>query len=673
MWLSRINWSPSDSILGDDMNNLGNDIRNWGGNVNGGGYTLYNCQIAGTGYLVDPTTTVGDLIVHGPGTPGALQRLAVGADGLTLVADHTQPLGVKWGTASGGLVDPTTTKGDLIVRGAAAPPTRLNVGLNGQVLMADSAQPLGIRWGTISGMSASGGDKQIQFNQAGAFGANAALNFDYTNARLGVGTATPAFKLDVAGDINTTGVFRVNGVPLSGGAVSSVFGRTGAVVAQAGDYTAAQVGAIATGGAVTTLSPGTLSGAVTLAAGTNVTVTQSGQTITIASSGGTGGMTDPTTTKGDLIVHASSGTTRLGVGTDNQILIADSTQTAGIKWGAAPSQTPWTSNIDGGGFYLTHAGSIGISASIATAPQYMLDIRGPSVATSQVHVSYDGTDTGGYVYTHSSGAMYRSAGIAQVAGSWIAKATAWSISNLLANAWSLYLGAGATVGAAVTLPIPTLYASGTSVGINTSSPQAALDISGAKYGWPGTSGSAANDSNLRIKAAGHGESLDIGSSTSVWIQARDFTNYASNLTLALNPNGGNVGIGLGTAVPAYQLQLSSDSAAKPSTNTWTVASDIRLKRNVEPYDDGLAAIRQVRAIRYTYNGKAGLPEIAGVGIDAEAHKDILPDCITTQRAEIDGVETDLHMFNSHTLTFMLINAVKELAARLERIEKGEIN
>lgn len=47
-----------------------------------------------------------------------------------------------------------------------------------------------------------------------------------------------------------------------------------------------------------------------------------------------GGLSDPTTTKGDLIVHGTT-TTRLGVGSDGQVLTADSTQALGVKWGAA--------------------------------------------------------------------------------------------------------------------------------------------------------------------------------------------------------------------------------------------------------------------------------------------------------------------------------------------------
>jgi hypothetical protein len=69
---------------------------------------------------------------------------------------------------------------------------------------------------------------------------------------VGMGTRNPAYKLDVTGDVNCTGAFRVNGTALA---------------------------------MVSSISPGALSGAVTLAAGTNVSLAQSGQTITITSTG----------------------------------------------------------------------------------------------------------------------------------------------------------------------------------------------------------------------------------------------------------------------------------------------------------------------------------------------------------------------------------------------------
>jgi hypothetical protein len=58
--------------------------------------------------------------------------------------------------------------------------------------------------------------------------------------RVGIGKIPSAYRLEVAGDADVTGTYRVNGVPLAVG-VSSVFGRAGAVVAQSADYTAAQV------------------------------------------------------------------------------------------------------------------------------------------------------------------------------------------------------------------------------------------------------------------------------------------------------------------------------------------------------------------------------------------------------------------------------------------------
>jgi len=137
----------------------------------------------------------------------------------------------------------------------------------------------------------------------------------------------------------------------------------------------------------------------------------------------------------------------------------------------------------------------------------------------------------------------------------------------------------------------------------------------------------------------------------------------------------NGNVGIGTTNPGYQLQLSLDSAAKPTSNTWTVASDRRVKKDIEPFTDGLEVIRHINPIRYKLNGKAGLPEGAeGISVVAQEAKDVIPYAISTYKAKLeplDTQETDIYNFNSSPLTFVLINAVKEQQKEIETL-KSEV-
>jgi hypothetical protein len=132
----------------------------------------------------------------------------------------------------------------------------------------------------------------------------------------------------------------------------------------------------------------------------------------------------------------------------------------------------------------------------------------------------------------------------------------------------------------------------------------------------------------------------------------------------------NGNVGLSYTGPVFLLQLALDSAAKPGTSTWSAPSDVRLKKNIRPFEYGLAVLRQIEPIRYQYNGKNKTPEdYEGVGVDAKAMQAILPETVLTHPGEIDGEETDLFAFNPHALFFVLINACKELAARIETLEQ----
>jgi len=72
----------------------------------------------------------------------------------------------------------------------------------------------------------------------------------YGSGNVGIGTATPSQPLTVQGNIYATGNITCGGTcgGTGGGAVSSVFGRTGAVTAQTGDYGFGQIsGSVASG------------------------------------------------------------------------------------------------------------------------------------------------------------------------------------------------------------------------------------------------------------------------------------------------------------------------------------------------------------------------------------------------------------------------------------------
>jgi hypothetical protein len=71
-----------------------------------------------------------------------------------------------------------------------------------------------------------------------------------------------------------------------------------------------------------------------LVAGSGITFTTTNGITTISSSGGGA---SPLTTKGDLYTRNASADTRLPVGTNGQILYADSTTATGLKWDTAPT------------------------------------------------------------------------------------------------------------------------------------------------------------------------------------------------------------------------------------------------------------------------------------------------------------------------------------------------
>lgn len=370
---------------------------------------------------VNGQTGVVVLTASDVGAPPTTRAINTGT-GLTgggnLTADRT--ISANFGTTSGtiaqgndarvvGAIQSTTlsAKGSLISATAAATPANVSVGTNGQVLTADSAQAAGVSWQAVpsapvtsvntltgavvlgptqigsppnartitAGTALTGGgdlsaDRTISANVGTTSGTLAAgddvritgaqqRSTLTTKADLYVATgASTVVRQPVGSDaqVLTADSTQTSGIKWAtptAAPVTSVNTQTGAVV-----LTAANVGAppttrqVIAGTAMTgggdlsadrtfNVNIGTAAG--TAAAGDDTRITGAQQRSTL-------------TTKADLLVAtAASTTTRQAVGTDGQVLTADSVQATGIKW-ATPTPAPVTSvNTQVGAVVLTAA------------------------------------------------------------------------------------------------------------------------------------------------------------------------------------------------------------------------------------------------------------------------------------------------------------------------------
>jgi hypothetical protein len=207
------------------------------------------------------------------------------------------------------------------------------------------------------------------------------------------------------------------------------------------------------------------------------------------------------------------------------------------------------------------------------------------------------------------------------------------------------------------------------VGIGTSDPQSLLQVDGtvnlSEIGWLSTSVDGTNfikDLNI----LGYSGNTSYTGSISFSTQSSD--NDTIEVMRIINDK-----VGIGITNPTYQFQVSTDSAAKPSTNTWSIGSDYRIKTSVMSWTDGLNTILGIRPVSYHYNGAGGIgyddTSKEHIGIIAQELELIAPYMVETRSGFINGVEvTDFKSYQGHALPFLLVNAVKELNDRDNSLE-----
>lgn len=177
-------------------------------------------------------------------------------------------------------------------------------------------------------------------------------------------------------------------------------------------------------------------------------------------------------------------------------------------------------------------------------------------------------------------------------------------------------------------------------------------------------------SNLILESANAETYIDCNFNGSVDLyhnNVKKFETLASGAALTGN-------LGIGTTTPGFNLQLAQNSAAKPTSNTWTIVSDERVKTNIRSYDTGLSKLLEIKPKLFDYNGKAGFDSNVkdNIGVIAQDIIEIMPETVGTYKAKLnkkDNKETEIYNFDGHALTFALINAVKELNSKIENLEQ----
>ena len=141
------------------------------------------------------------------------------------------------------------------------------------------------------------------------------------------------------------------------------------------------------------------------------------------------------------------------------------------------------------------------------------------------------------------------------------------------------------------------------------------------------------------------------------------------------------------ASPAHQLQVSTDSAGKPSTNTWTIVSDERIKEDIELADLSLCyqAVKDTPLKRYKWKDAVYTEEQVHdrhkLGWISQDVKAVFPKAVRISEFKYNQVfdeETgelisediieDCHDLNVDQLYAAMYGAVQMLMAKVETLE-----
>lgn len=438
-----------------------------------------------------------------------------------------------------------------------------------------------------------------------------------SNAYLGVGIK-PAYKLDVAGDVNITGVYRVNGTPLATGG--------GAQTPWASNIDAARFSLNNLGGLKLISGNGTYQCVMSISNGAAInidgasygaaTFTIQGQSLFL------GSQTGPTNIQ-------SSATTGVAVKLTNQ------------------------ANADS---LIVHSnGNVGVGVS---APQSTLEVNGVIRCTSDapnptsgscIELSYSQTQGVGQVdcYDYAAGVFKQ----LNLVGSGMDMQAPGGM-HLNGQGGIVYIGNTGFNHAVIESRSDGPIIGGIAFG-------QIIRIAGVYAG---------NSAPSTAITFGAGGSQGLLGAIGFWTSNVE-TGLGMSLRAVFSQGGA---LGIQTTNPGYFIEIGLDSAAKPTTNTWTIPSDIRTKRKMNPFEGDMEVIRKLNPIVGEYNGLAGTPEGERVvSLNPEELRELVPYAVSSVKKKLreeDTEEVDLLGVNTHEVFYHMLRAIQQLDKRIAKFE-----
>lgn len=138
-------------------------------------------------------------------------------------------------------------------------------------------------------------------------------------------------------------------------------------------------------------------------------------------------------------------------------------------------------------------------------------------------------------------------------------------------------------------------------------------------------------------------------------------------------------IGIKKLNPTEELDIDGDInlsgcvyANGSPTTTGNCPSDQRLKKNIKPFELGLALVENIHPKRYEYNGLAETRAgISQVGFIAQDLQKLAPEFVKKEMMKLrpsDAKETEILKIDYGKFTYVLFNAVRELSAKVKGLE-----